>query len=343
MKKPAKKILSLCMAVVMVAGMAATAFAAETRSYFVTIGMAYAPYRITNVLMDNASYDMSDNPPPWYQIGETVAIKSWEEDMIGSVKITKDSIITLEFYGHDGIVLTPLENDGKDLKLLAVEDTFGMDTSISDNSEYVTIKNDVLEEDEYGEKHYNEGMTVQFKKEGTYILSVKAKDGQTGSIYDMFAPIICEVTTEDAPNKMQATPTSSKVLVNGTDVEFDAYTINGNNYFKLRDVAKVVSGSAKQFEVTWDGTKNAINLVSSTAYTVVGGELEKGDGATKNAVDCTSAILKDGNVVALTAYTINGNNYFKLRDLGQSFNFDVSWDGGANSIVIDTAKSYTAD
>lgn len=67
----------------------------------------------------------------------------------------------------------------------------------------------------------------------------------------------------------QATPTSSKVLVNGNEVAFDAYNINGNNYFKLRDVANVINGSEKQFEVTWDGSKNAINLISNKAYTVV--------------------------------------------------------------------------
>jgi len=143
--------------------------------------------------------------------------------------------------------------------------------------------------------------------------------------------------------KIVANPTASKVLVDGVAVEFEAYTINGNNYFKLRDVAKVVSGSDKQFEVTWDGEKKAINLLSKKAYTKVGGELEKGDGKAKDAANCTATILKDGKSVSLKAYTINGNNYFKLRDLGESFDFDVSWDGKENSIVIDTTKSYTAD
>ena len=143
--------------------------------------------------------------------------------------------------------------------------------------------------------------------------------------------------------KIKANPTAAKVLVDGTVVEFEAYTIDGNNYFKLRDIAKIVSGSEKQFEVSWDSTKKAINLVSKKSYTKVGGELAKGDGKTKDAIKCTSTILKDGKSVDLKAYTINGNNYFKLRDLGSSFDFDVSWNSKENSIVIDTTKSYTAD
>lgn len=70
-----------------------------------------------------------------------------------------------------------------------------------------------------------------------------------------------------------AIPTSSKVLVDGTDTSFEAYNINGNNFFKLRDLAKVVNGSGKQFQVGWDGVANAIQLTSQTSYTTVGGEL----------------------------------------------------------------------
>ena len=55
----------------------------------------------------------------------------------------------------------------------------------------------------------------------------------------------------------------------------------------------------------------------------------------------TSALLLDGADLALEAYNINGNNYFKLRDLGSALNFGVDWDGAANTVVIDTAKGYT--
>ena len=146
---------------------------------------------------------------------------------------------------------------------------------------------------------------------------------------------------------IDATPTanytSSKVLVDGLETAFEAYNIEDNNYFKLRDIAKVISGSEKQFEVSWDDEKGVINLITGKAYSPVGGELSEGDGESKSSVICTSKIFKDGKEVTLKAYNINGNNYFKLRDLGQAFDFDVSWDGAANCITIETNKSYTAD
>lgn len=140
-----------------------------------------------------------------------------------------------------------------------------------------------------------------------------------------------------------AVPNRSRVQVNGQVVAFDAYTINENNYFKLRDLALVLNGSDKQFEVTWDGKNNAINLVSGHGYTAVGGELALGDGAEKVGIPNTATIYLNGQPIQLTAYTINNNNYFKLRDVGQTFDFDVTWDGARNMILIDTGSSYTPD
>lgn len=136
--------------------------------------------------------------------------------------------------------------------------------------------------------------------------------------------------------QISATPTASKILVNGRSKSFGAYTINGNNYFKLRDLAYTLNGSGKQFEVTWDSNKNAINLISGKSYTSVGGEMSKGDGTSKIAQTNTSAVYLNSKIVALTAYTINGNNYFKLRDLGQVFDFGVTWDSATSTISIDT-------
>lgn len=180
------------------------------------------------------------------------------------------------------------------------------------------------------------------------------EDIKPGGIYqeqDLKIKIIKYVNNNTKPTQPErplapfatAIPTASKVMVNGKSVLFEAYLINGNNYFKLRDMATVVSGTTKQFEVGWDGSKNAINLLSSKAYTVVGGELAKGDGKNKSGNPTTSKIYKDGKEIKLTAYTINGNNYFKLRDLAQVFDIGVTWDNSTKTIGIDTSIGYTAE
>jgi hypothetical protein len=151
------------------------------------------------------------------------------------------------------------------------------------------------------------------------------------------------LTTPQPPTPATAKPTASTVLVNGINVAFDAYNINDNNYFKLRDLAFAITGSEKQFEVKWDDAKNAINLLSGDPYTVVGGEMTAKGAGNKTPTLTSSKIYLDGKEVALTAYNIEGNNYFKLRDIGQAFDFGVDWDGAANTIVIDTSKGYTPE
>lgn len=138
-------------------------------------------------------------------------------------------------------------------------------------------------------------------------------------------------------------PTNSKVLVNGEEIAFEAYIINDNNYFKLRDLAKVVSGTEKQFNVEWNNEKKAIELISNSPYTEVGGELSAGDNEAQNAILNTSAISKDGQDIVLAAYTINNNNYFKLRDIAQVFNIGVTWDQETKTVGIDTTVGYEVE
>ena len=140
-----------------------------------------------------------------------------------------------------------------------------------------------------------------------------------------------------------ALPTASTVLVNGENVAFDAYNINDNNYFKLRDLAFVLNGTEKQFEVGYDTATRAITLTSGERYTPDGSEMKsKGDGI-KTPTPTTSKVYLDGEEVQFTAYNIDGNNYFKLRDVGQAFDFGVEWDGTKQTIVIETSKGYTPE
>lgn len=140
---------------------------------------------------------------------------------------------------------------------------------------------------------------------------------------------------------VQAKPTNSSVFVNESRIAFEAYNINNNNYIKLRDLAKALDGSEKSFEVTWDAAKNAINLLTNQRYTPVGGELSvSGNASAKTAALTTSKVLIDGKEAMLTAYNIDGFNYFKLRDLGSEVDFGVAWDGTANSIIVDTTSEY---
>ncbi len=141
-----------------------------------------------------------------------------------------------------------------------------------------------------------------------------------------------------------AKPTAATVLVDGKAVDFEAYNIEGNNYFKLRDLAMALNGSEKNFAVGYDQGKNAINLLSRSAYTPVGGELTRGsskDNPNGKTYKATNSVLYlDGLSIKMTAYNIENNNYFKLRDMGKCINFGVGYDNNTKTITIDTKAEY---
>ena len=140
-----------------------------------------------------------------------------------------------------------------------------------------------------------------------------------------------------------ATPTSSKVTVNGEAKDFEAYNINDNNYFKLRDIAYVLNDTTASFAVGWDNEQKVISLDRYGKYKPTGSEMKiSGTKDIKDAVENTSAILIDGEEVSLKAYTIKGNNYFKLRDLAAALCFNVGWDNAAKTIAITTVEENTA-
>ncbi|MHA7966852.1 hypothetical protein ACX93W_22320 [Paenibacillus sp. CAU 1782] len=143
----------------------------------------------------------------------------------------------------------------------------------------------------------------------------------------------------EAP-KPAAQPTASKVLIDGKEVAFEAYKIEDNNYFKLRDLAMALSASEKSFAVDWDSSKNAIKITSSSEYTPVGGELAASDKPSrKEYVAASSAIYLDGEKIEFVAYKIGGNNYFKLRDVADALDIGVDWDGNTKTISINTSKA----
>lgn len=60
--------------------------------------------------------------------------------------------------------------------------------------------------------------------------------------------------------------------------------------------------------------------------------------AALTAVPSNHTFYVDGRRVSLTAYEIGGNNYLKLRDIGQAVGFNVYWDG---TVQIESDQPYT--
>ena len=55
----------------------------------------------------------------------------------------------------------------------------------------------------------------------------------------------------------------------------------------------------------------------------------------------THRIFVDGQEVQMEAYVVNGNNYVKLRDIGEQVGFNVYWDSANGCVQVESEKPYT--
>ncbi|MBQ3378697.1 MAG: hypothetical protein IJG50_02405 [Clostridia bacterium] len=132
------------------------------------------------------------------------------------------------------------------------------------------------------------------------------------------------------------TLTKQGLTVNGQTVQTQAYNINGNNYFKLRDVAAMVGGTSSQFDVGYDEANHVVTVTKGQSYEAQGNENKAGEGMSSTCVKSSQRVTINGREVDMTAYNIGGNNYFKLRDLGMTLGFYVDYDAAAAKVRIST-------
>ena len=201
-----------------------------------------------------------------------------------------------------------------------------------------TVKTTSFDGVEY--EYFKPGATVTFNKTGDRYRVYAYDNDPRGPRNNLWLDTEQWMVTFNVKNPT-AKYTNAKVSVNGKPTEFEAYVLNGNNYFKLRDLAYVLSGTAKQFDVGWDSENKVIEMMLNKPYTKAGGELKKGDGKDKTATPYTNGLNFDSMIVPASAYTINSNNYFKLRDICKMLDIGVTWDNNSKTIGIDTSIGYT--
>lgn len=154
------------------------------------------------------------------------------------------------------------------------------------------------------------------------------------------AVIATSLPTAGAANALTAVPTRTKgqaVYVGSTRVYPTGYNINDNNYFKLRDVGKLAG-----FGVNWNEDTRTVEISTTrTAPELTGITDTAVTGATAKPTD--QRITVDGKEVSMTAYKIKGNNYVKLRDIGKTINFGVSFNMATKAVSIDPNGTYVEE
>lgn len=159
----------------------------------------------------------------------------------------------------------------------------------------------------------------------------------------MASALISVSYSECMANELKsASPTSSKIYVDGCETYIQGYNVEFNNYFKLRDLAAALSSTNCKFKVSYDGNYDIISITTGEGpennYTLV-----DENPSIQPASYTQSKIFIDGTEVNPVGYNIKFNNYFKLRDLGELLGFNVEWSEKWNSIYITTDNGGDID
>lgn len=160
------------------------------------------------------------------------------------------------------------------------------------------------------------------------------------------AAALCAVLSVTLASAAAASPkvavSDHKFMVNGKAVTPQAYNVDGYNYFKLRDVAYLLSDTTAPFNVTWTPSQSSvINLISGQKYQKVGGELSASTLSSLKVSASTFKVLLNGSAVSFRGYLINDNNYYSIADIADAIGFEAGWDNATRTVRLTTPATPT--
>jgi hypothetical protein len=134
---------------------------------------------------------------------------------------------------------------------------------------------------------------------------------------------------------------SQAITVNGVNKTLYAVNINGNNYLKLRDLAYMLSGTTKQFNVTFSTSTNTAAITSLTAYVNDPTNPVNQPIVLSNPQLSSQLVTLNGKAAYPIAYNVAGSNYVNLRQICAMLDIGLTYSSATNTISITTANSYS--
>ena len=81
-------------------------------------------------------------------------------------------------------------------------------------------------------------------------------------------------------------------------------------------------------------------IVAAGLCLAIGASLAVGAYAGVTANPSTHKVTVNGAASDITGYNINGDNYFKIRDVGQALDLGVTWDAATSTVGLDSGSHY---
>lgn len=125
-------------------------------------------------------------------------------------------------------------------------------------------------------------------------------------------------------------------ILDGEEIEMTSYKIWGNNYVKLRDIAEIMSGKKAQFSVEYDQTLNKTLIKTGKPYVKQEERAINNFGKKETALLSEITINVNNQDILIESALIKGNNFVKLRDIGDIVCFDVKYDESIKRVILNS-------
>ena len=92
------------------------------------------------------------------------------------------------------------------------------------------------------------------------------------------------IASLETPKPKAVVANDMTVKFNGSPIKIETYNVDGNTYYKLRDIAMLMKDTEAEFGIEFDNSTKLVSATGPGTYTPVGGELKTGTNKAKSCI-----------------------------------------------------------
>lgn len=137
--------------------------------------------------------------------------------------------------------------------------------------------------------------------------------------------LLLSVSLQATNEEVDVSDFIQKISIGQANVDLPSIVYNNENYVKLRDFSMLLTNIEKDFKLLYNNKNKQISAITAYPYEPIGNELQKLD-KVKSANISDARFDIDNINHDFSAILIAGHNYFRLRDLAEVFNIEITYD-----------------
>lgn len=236
---------------------------------------------------------------------DRVIVQIYNEDMLGAVR---------SVYPFKNWIYTLYQTSNPDYNKIG-------DFCLINGIDVVTIDYSVLETDEI--QKLNDRDIKVYTHTLNRILDIKKAVGM--GCYGAYTDIIKPADLSFINLGMNKN-TSKKIVYDKKVKSLEAYLMNDEKYVNIKELAELLNGSQGQFDVVIDDMLKTVTLAKGKEYSVSAIRNTENNGL--GAIQKSNYTLNvGGTTIHIDGYTVDGNYYYRLKDLAAPLGFSIAWSG----------------